>query len=1193
MQGIPLTQLLQRNAYCIIRTLDQCPSGFRGLSNLSRRQCISKSSSHSDLPCIIKFVFPSLSFHALRSISARRPLSNFFASCSQAQFPTKSALTQLETRNSSKFVLHNEKHSNKSSIFAEKPHSLQAPAEPTAISLETPLSQWLGFLNRVSRPAAKALLPQLVTTNPLMFDAKGTSLLSFVLAEKKLHPEKVLLIRVGEFYETYGVDAVMMVEHVGLNPMGGKPRAGCPKSSIQSTLDALTANGLSCCVYEELANLDVARGPTSRKLKRRVMAQIVSPENRIYMQEGLCLSEDDLPYTISQPIMSFYYSSVDGYSVAEIFVDERRMYVYDFLTAEAVRVKLESGNTLSVYIHRSKGERAADLVKFYAPIVQKYFLRDFSSSRKFHSAALQQISGKLNISTEDFRIINNNANFHRPQPLYLSTAIQLGLLNSQWSGGSSSSGARKGLHEYTLLADSPVASVRYMHRLLLNPPPYEVATHIQLLNCALSKSSLPIPDTRPIPTGKLVSLITYRTANKNLFAEIAAVIKSVQYCLEHYPDKILNPLLSVLQFETQTSITNNSLQKATAALELIENVIPHSCSDFHSTGSAIDCLDEFFQRSEVFRNRVRIETVQEDYLSIQEAALELFKGILVDYGGFEQSLNETGSTIRNLSNMALQHSEKQFRALRRELAIDSLNNGIFLKRIPKSLGSSVSSQFERPEDRNGRIIGKYWTTKRIVTLTKTYLLKCDKLSRKISSILQDLSAKLHPYLQKLVESSSFLVILQAFANHAAFAVASGWSLPTLTDDLTLHLEQLVPYNLPADAVGTTFTLSGLFLLTGQNMAGKSFLSRSTLALAVLANSGLFCPCAPNSVVPRYDAFVSACAIAHDVPEHNRSLYGQELEQLRILLKDTTNRSFITIDEPCKGTSPRCGAALVGALLEELDNRKMSGFVSTHLHEEISTLPLKTTSTTFKRMGSTAVNGSVKWTYQLEEGLCNDSLGLITAECIGLPSPMVKRAAELEVIIKNNSNRYSNNQNFLAYKEEERGQLSVLSQPEENVAPSVKSLSTSGFIRKIHDLLIEVCDCDAKDVILLPENFLAPPSWSTHSCVYILVRRKDPITSVEKVTQGQSDNSIMNENAWDGKINIYVGETDCIIDRLRCHRSQDRWRDAFALVLRVNNKSLARYWETKLILALKKRGVNILSLHDGNHRNFGVQITGKA
>lgn len=70
----------------------------------------------------------------------------------------------------------------------------------------------------------------------------------------------MLLTRVGEFYETYGVDAVMMMQHAGLNRMGQEIRAGCPRKNVQQTLDGLTGAGLTVAVYEEAREIREGQG---------------------------------------------------------------------------------------------------------------------------------------------------------------------------------------------------------------------------------------------------------------------------------------------------------------------------------------------------------------------------------------------------------------------------------------------------------------------------------------------------------------------------------------------------------------------------------------------------------------------------------------------------------------------------------------------------------------------------------------------------------------------------------------------------------------------------------------------------------------------------------------------------------------------------------------------------------------------
>lgn len=56
--------------------------------------------------------------------------------------------------------------------------------------------------------------------------------------------------RVGDFYEAFGLDAIMLMEHCGLNAMASKARAGCPVKNIQATLDCLTSAGFRVAVIE-------------------------------------------------------------------------------------------------------------------------------------------------------------------------------------------------------------------------------------------------------------------------------------------------------------------------------------------------------------------------------------------------------------------------------------------------------------------------------------------------------------------------------------------------------------------------------------------------------------------------------------------------------------------------------------------------------------------------------------------------------------------------------------------------------------------------------------------------------------------------------------------------------------------------------------------------------------------------------
>ena len=92
----------------------------------------------------------------------------------------------------------------------------------------------------------------------------------FTLEQKRIHKDKIILSRVGEFYETVGIDALMLIAYARLNSMGHNgmrtARAGCPISNIQTTLNCLTREGFSIAVYEEYTT--DKKGPKERYLSQ-------------------------------------------------------------------------------------------------------------------------------------------------------------------------------------------------------------------------------------------------------------------------------------------------------------------------------------------------------------------------------------------------------------------------------------------------------------------------------------------------------------------------------------------------------------------------------------------------------------------------------------------------------------------------------------------------------------------------------------------------------------------------------------------------------------------------------------------------------------------------------------------------------------------------------------------------------------
>jgi len=213
--------------------------------------------------------------------------------------------------------------------------------------------------NQAANPLSSITLANSTTSTPVK---RTTSLLSYIRTQKYNHyKDSIILVRVGDFYETYGIDAILLVEYCGLNPMAGKARAGCPWRNIQSTLDGLTSVGYRVAVYEEWngssGNMPGGINVEQKKsgLKPRYLSQVVSSANPTYMHnlvlndDSSAADDDNTPSSIYSNDLSssspgrYYVGVIEtnaGYTLVEVSAEERTVVVSERLTAEAVSCRL-------------------------------------------------------------------------------------------------------------------------------------------------------------------------------------------------------------------------------------------------------------------------------------------------------------------------------------------------------------------------------------------------------------------------------------------------------------------------------------------------------------------------------------------------------------------------------------------------------------------------------------------------------------------------------------------------------------------------------------------------------------------------------------------------------------------------------------------------------------------------------------
>ncbi|SBT79012.1 DNA mismatch repair protein, putative [Plasmodium ovale] len=279
---------------------------------------------------------------------------------------------------------------------------------------------WINKLNRLKNINAINCIEYLKDDNMLYFDSyKNKGLLKFLNDEKKKYSNCIILSRVGDFYETYGLDSIFLIEFLNIKKMNNKLSCGFIKSSINKALNILTNNNLNICIYEEM-------NEKSLKLKKRFLSQIVTPEFPIYLNNiQYCVTgKDDTissdengtnPFYNScdldnhfavKEIVCIYIESKNVFSLSKINLSLKTISIYDNITYDVLNVYLKNTNFLKAYIHQHNNMTFTKKITQLFKIENYYLFSNFDNSLHFHMFVLDKLKRQININGL-FRLIKN------------------------------------------------------------------------------------------------------------------------------------------------------------------------------------------------------------------------------------------------------------------------------------------------------------------------------------------------------------------------------------------------------------------------------------------------------------------------------------------------------------------------------------------------------------------------------------------------------------------------------------------------------------------------------------------------------------------------------------------------------------------------------------------------------------------
>jgi hypothetical protein len=701
-------------------------------------------------------------------------------------------------------------------------------------------------------------------------------------------------------------------------------------------------------------------------------------------------------------------------------------------------------------------------------------------------------------------------------------------------------------------------------------------------------------------------------AGANVYGELLQSLDTTMYILDMYDSDddeedseitqlFVDALLNIAQHESGLPATRESLlercREAVAAIEAVVSSSYHVDDDYDKMESSLDVISddeyipiEFFERNErTWRGRVQQDVAENAYRRVRDAAQKLRQAVKEDFIGSSDS------------NKSL-------------LKYNFFDNLIGLNKIPGE-GFEDEISFIHPSDRFGKVILNRWSTEKVKQAVACYVTECENATAEVASILSALAQNLQDegHIPAIVQSSHLNLILSTAFHHAVKATNSKWELANTIEDSSLppssslnneknqqidgpqsssaeaHFVDVFPYWMHrSKAVSNTFDLTSMILLTAPNMSGKSTLMRSTAAAALLTVCGLCGPLSSESRISRFDTLFLRGASA-DIPTEDKSAFGAEMGDLAALFRCSGPKSFVFVDELGRGTSPRDGTRLAGAVLERMADLGMSGIFATHLHDVLD-LPLRKTRIVTKRIKIVhdEKDGSYEWTHKLEDGICTDSMALVTAERFGLPEEIIRRAEELTQFIPERTNttvKDSIGSLVVGPMDDEENSFAsdgiiddvfISSIPEISSSSTTESQLLEREQEKEHRRkeFLDVIDLASKLIndktsstpVQVPSRHHPPASLSNRSCLYVL-----QLTAPSSSSSSSSTTS-----------RYYIGETDSLSKRLSQHRRKGSgmWSHSKAVAFPVDDKTQARYLESTLIGELARAGYSLESIADG-------------
>ncbi|WP_430613953.1 DNA mismatch repair protein MutS [Flavobacterium sp. JP2137] len=779
---------------------------------------------------------------------------------------------------------------------------------------------------------------------------------------KKKYPDACLLFRVGDFYETFGQDAVRASKILGITltkrgagSASETELAGFPHHSINVYLPKLVKAGLRVAICDQLED-----PKTTKTIVKRGVTELVTP--------GVALNDEVLHSKTNNFLASLHFGKrLIGISFLDVSTGE-------FLTAEG------------------DAEYIDKLLQNFLPsevLVQKnnknHFLHQFGSN--FNLFYLEDW-----IFKEDFAFDSLTQHF--------DTKSLKGFGVEDLQEGIIASGAI--LHYLSETQHTKIKHISNLQRIAEDA--YVWMDRFTIRNLELYHSTnvnaitlLDVIDKTLSPMGgrllkRWLALPLKELDKINERHEIVASLKDHPEVLEHFQYQI-KQISDLERLISKIATGKVSPRELVYLKESLQAIIPIKKRALESKNDSLKAMGNRLHDCELLRERIE-KTIHPD------APVALSKGNAIASG-----VHEELDALRNISNTGKSYLDDMEKRESEKTGIQSLkisfNNvfGYYIE-VRNTHKDKVPTDWIRKQT---LVNAERYITEELKEYESKILGAEEKIAKLESEIYEQFIIWCAQYIKPVQLNAHLIAQIDCLCSFAQLAQEHQYVRPQIDDSFELDIkdgrhpviEKQLPPDVPyiANDLYLDHSQQQIIMITGPNMSGKSAILRQTALIVLLAQMGSFVP-ASSVRMGLVDKIFTRVGASDNI-SMGESTFMVEMNETASILNNISNRSLVLLDEIGRGTSTYDGISIAWAIAEYLHQHpaKPKTLFATHYHE-LNDMQEHFDGVKNFNVAVKELKDNVLFIRKLVPGGSAHSFGIHVAKMAGMPQLVILRAQKM-------------------------------------------------------------------------------------------------------------------------------------------------------------------------------------------------------